>query len=83
MTVLRTQNEAEHPEPDHTYDSEGQRTRTVLVEDYEDTAANQTQTTTDYLYDGLKLISETITRQVGEESPEVRDYPDILTALGL
>ncbi|MBN1605287.1 MAG: RHS repeat-associated core domain-containing protein, partial [Polyangiaceae bacterium] len=27
--------------------------------------ANQTQTTTDYLYDGLKLISETITRRDG------------------
>ncbi len=43
----------------------------MLVEDYGDSEANQTQTTTDYLYDGLKLISETITRQVGEESPGV------------
>jgi RHS repeat-associated protein len=51
---------------DYTYDAEGQRTRTTLIEDYGDTAANQTWTTTDYLYDGLALVSETITKTVGE-----------------
>jgi hypothetical protein len=49
----------------YTYDAEGQRLRTTLIEDYEDTPANQTVTTTDYLYDGLKLISSVRTRGDG------------------
>ena len=54
----------------YTYDSEGQRLRTVLTEDWEDsTPANRTITTTDYLYDGLKLVSQTITKTDGAGTP--------------
>jgi RHS repeat-associated protein len=64
-TVASAKNKAEY-----VYDSEGQRIRSVLTEDYADaTLANRTVTTTDYLYDDLKLVSATITKEDGNGAP--------------